>query len=144
MFELIIFGGLVVIGYTVGSRREAAHLKDLEIREKEFLYMSVRADKAVANSMINGQLVTASVIVANDYFKMVAGSVKSFFGGQIRSQETLLDRARREATLRLKAKAKKMGASEIIGYRLDTSMVDSAGVEIFVYGTAVTHSNVHS
>ncbi|MCC6138533.1 MAG: heavy metal-binding domain-containing protein [Bdellovibrionaceae bacterium] len=144
MFEIVTFLGLVIVGYTVGSRREATHLKELAIREQDLLYMSVRADKAVESSMVNGQLVTASVIIANDYFKVVATSLKSFVGGQIRSQETLLDRARREATLRLKAKAKAMGASEIIGYRLDTSMVDSAGVEIFVYGTAITHSHVHT
>lgn len=144
MFEFLSFVGLVIVGYTAGSYQESKHLKDLEEREKKFLRFPVRADKAVYTNMINGQLVTASVVIANDYFKTVAVNVKSFFGGQVKSQEALLDRARREVTLRLKEKAISKGAHEIIGFRMDTSIIDEKGVEIFVYGTAVTNGAVHS
>lgn len=142
MFEFIIFGTLVIVGYTVGSRREAAHYKSIEEREKQLLYLPVRANKAIYHQAQQTQLMMASVVVANDYFKTVATSVKSFFGGQIRSQESLLDRARREATLRLKQKARVWGAVEVIGFRMDTCMIENAGVEIFVYGTAIKNDSL--
>lgn len=144
MFEFVMFVGLVAVGYTAGSYQEKKHLKDLNERETKLLKFPVRANKEVYTTMTSGHLVSASVVIANDYFKTVSVSVKSFFGGQVRSQEALLDRARREVTLRLKEKAIKKGAHEIIGFRMDTSMVDDKGVEVFVYGTAVVHGNVHA
>jgi uncharacterized protein YbjQ (UPF0145 family) len=144
MFEFVMFVGLVTVGYTVGSYQEKKHLKDLQERELKLLKFPVRANKEIYQTMVSGHLVSASVVIANDYFKTVAVSVKSFFGGQVRSQEALLDRARREVTLRLKEKAITKGAHEIIGFRMDTSMVDDKGVEVFVYGTAVVHGNVHT
>ncbi len=137
MFELLLFGGLVTVGYFVGASREAQHYQDIKIREEHLQKISLRSDKKISKEMIDGKLVSASVVVANDYFKMVATSVRSFFGGEVRSQESLLDRARREAMLRLKAKASTWGAKEIIGFRMETSKIDNAGVEIFVYGTAI-------
>jgi uncharacterized protein YbjQ (UPF0145 family) len=139
-----MFVGLVTVGYTAGSYQEKKHLKDLQERELKLLKFPVRANKEIYNTIISGDLVSAGVVVANDYFKTVAVSVKSFFGGQVRSQEALLERARREVTLRLKEKAIQQGAHEIIGFRMDTSMVDDKGVEVFAYGTAVAHGKLHT
>jgi uncharacterized protein YbjQ (UPF0145 family) len=140
MFEIATFIVLTIVGYTVGSRREAKHYAEILDKEKELLYMPVRADKILLPGAAQGHLMMGSVVIANDYFKMVATSVKSFLGGTLRSQETLLDRGRREATLRLKLKAKAYGADEIVGFRMETAMLDKAGVEIFVYGTAIKNA----
>lgn len=137
MFELATFAVLIGVGYFVGSQREAEHFKDLHRREKKFTSIQIRSCKKITGKVSDAQMVMASVVVANDYFKMAMTSLISIFGGQIRSQETLLDRARREATLRLLAKAQTWGAHEVAGFRMDTSMIDSSGVEVFVYGTAI-------
>ncbi len=138
MFELILGAVLLAVGYFVGSAREQKHFESIKLREKEFLYMPVRPDKILdAQTVEKVELVTASVVIAGDYFKTVASSLKSMIGGALNSQETLIDRARREAILRLKEKTKKLGADEIIGLRIETMALDKMGVEVMVYGNAV-------
>ena len=48
-------------------------------------------------------------------------------------------RARREAIVRLKLEAEKMGATHIMGLRLSTTELGMQGgmVEVFAYGTAI-------
>jgi uncharacterized protein YbjQ (UPF0145 family) len=138
MFELALGATLLVVGYIVGSAREQKHFISIKLREKELLYMSVRPDKILdVQSIEKVELVTASVVIASDYFKTVTSSLKSIIGGALNSQETLIDRARREAILRLKEKTKKLGADEIIGLRIETMALDQMGVEVMVYGNAV-------
>ena len=63
----------------------------------------------------------------------------------MRSYESLLDRAKREAILRLKAQA--TGCDAIINLRMETSNLASVqsrkkgigGVEVIAYGTAVRY-----
>jgi uncharacterized protein YbjQ (UPF0145 family) len=62
----------------------------------------------------------------------------------VRTFNTLLARARREALLRMLDRAREMGANEVWNVRFETSNVTSAGprnpavsVEIFAFGTAV-------
>ena len=55
------------------------------------------------------------------------------------SYESIVERARREAIVRLKLEAEKMGANHIMGLRLSTTELGMQGgmVEVFAYGTAV-------
>ncbi|MEJ2206859.1 MAG: heavy metal-binding domain-containing protein [Gemmatimonadota bacterium] len=83
-----------------------------------------------------------------DYFKRIAGSLKGIVGGNIRVYEPLLERARREALIRMKEEARERGHDTIINVRIETSRLASAradgkgtvGVEILAFGTAVTLS----
>jgi uncharacterized protein YbjQ (UPF0145 family) len=68
----------------------------------------------------------------------------NFFGGRIIGYESLIDRARREALLRLKDDARKFQADAVINTRFSTSKLDgnvqskSTGMfELLAYGTAV-------
>lgn len=47
-----------------------------------------------------------------------------------------MERARREAILRMKESAKARGAREVVGFRFEMVTID-AGVEILAYGTAL-------
>ena len=81
------------------------------------------------------------MVVATDYFKRVAASLRNLFGGNIRVYESLIDRARREAVLRLKESVP--DADMIICLRIETATIGSgrnkhACVEAFAYGTALT------
>ena len=85
-------------------------------------------------------------MVSSDYFKQFLSAWRLFFGGRLKSYETLLERARREAVLRMKAEAQAGNANAIFNVKLETSVIsdqNSGGgaigtVEILAYGTAGT------
>ncbi len=95
------------------------------------------------------ELVMGNVVISQDYFKRFAASIKGIFGGNIRVLEPLLERARREALMRMKGAAHARGYSTIINVRIETATLASsrgdgkgtAGVEILAFGTAISLSN---
>jgi uncharacterized protein YbjQ (UPF0145 family) len=89
-------------------------------------------------------LVTGSVVVSVDYFKRFLAGLRMFVGGRVKSYETILDRARREAVLRMKADAAASGYAAVINVRLETTRMANArndggiaGLEVLAYGTGV-------
>ena len=86
-----------------------------------------------------GQLVSSNVVISHDYFKYVLANIQNFFGGRLTSYESVVERARREAMIRLKQEAHAMGANHIMGVRLNTTELGMQGgmVEVFAYGTAI-------
>jgi uncharacterized protein YbjQ (UPF0145 family) len=89
-------------------------------------------------------LVVASTVVSVDYFKRFLAGLRAITGGRVRSYESLLDRARREALLRVKKAAIDAGCHAVINLRLETSNLSSpqgkqgvAGVEIVAFGTGL-------
>ena len=82
-----------------------------------------------------------SVVVASDYFKQFVAWLRSLFGGHVASFESLLDRARREAVLRMKENAQKQGANIICNVKFTTASINkdassSSTVEAMAFGTA--------
>jgi uncharacterized protein YbjQ (UPF0145 family) len=138
MIELGITALLLMVGYLVGGAREKSHFKDL-IRRERFLLdkVMVRSDRGPKMTSGDTFMVVASVVIASDYFKNFIGNLKNFFGGRLTSHESLLDRARREALCRIREKAHQQGASEIVNVRYETSFIDSLGIEVSAYGTAI-------
>ena len=94
---------------------------------------------------MGGTLVVGSVVIAEDYFKRVAASLKSLVGGNLRSYETLLERGRREAVVRMKKEARRLGATQVVNVRFETASLseDWSGrrpmfsAELIAYGTAL-------
>jgi uncharacterized protein YbjQ (UPF0145 family) len=140
---------LLVLGFTVGRVREHRHFAALVRRERQFTDIgivnlrSVRSPETVRNAV----LVSGDAVIATDYFKGFAARLRNLVGGEIRSYETLMERARREATLRLLQKARDIGATEVWNVRYGTSNIMSAGrhspgvsVEVFAYGTAIVRA----
>jgi uncharacterized protein YbjQ (UPF0145 family) len=84
-------------------------------------------------------MISSNVVISHDYFKYVLATVQNFFGGRLTSYESVVDRARREAIVRLKLKAEKHGATHIACMRLATTEMGMQGgmVEVFAYGTAI-------
>ena len=66
-------------------------------------------------------LVNGSMVVSIDYFKRIFAKLRNFFGGNVQSYETLIDRARSEAVLRMKESCP--DADMIINLRLATSSI---------------------
>lgn len=132
------------LGYFFGKRAESAHFASIHAREKELLALPATSSRVPLDpqrEVARSELVYGSIVVASDYFKRLVAALRSIIGGPVQSYETLLDRARREAVLRLKESCK--GADEIINLRLETSSISGkqAGavvcVEVIAYGTAI-------
>lgn len=147
---LLSFGltvGLLLLGYFAGSAAEKKHLANLRQRELRHR-MHIASTLAVVptgHRVLDCELVSGSVVISLDYFKRFLATLRGIVGGRVRSYETLLDRARREALLRMREAAIDGGYSMVINVRLETSRLASsrpdgkgtAGVEILAFGTAL-------
>jgi len=145
MADLIIFLVLLASGYTVGRIAERRHYRSIIAREKDMANVMVFTNRFPPLTQRASQaLVTGSVVVSEDYFKRVVSGLQSLFGGRLRSYESLLDRARREAVLRMKQEARDKGAKMIINVKFQTFSIPGrnpnsfGAVEVMAYGTALT------
>jgi uncharacterized protein YbjQ (UPF0145 family) len=144
MFELIITLILISLGYFFGRRAENKHYKSIIAREKVMNSLPAMASRMPPQDGDYDQmLVSGSVVIANDYFKMIVAGLRNLFGGQMRSYETLLDRARREAILRMKDQAKSLGAQAVFNVKYEASNISGQSkkkmpvIEVHAYGTAL-------
>lgn len=148
--EIVFFIFLVFLGYISGTIAEKNHYRSIKKREKKFINIPIvnSGDYIDESKEIeNIYFIFGSCVVALDYFKMFFASIKQIFGGRIQSYETLIDRGRREAVLRLKEKAAKKNVDIIINLRIETSSIgQNAGkkngigsVEVFAYATAISY-----
>lgn len=148
MYELLIFLVLMALGYFFGRAAEHKHYKSIIEREKKTLSLPVTTLKTLPPQAASctTRLVTGNVVISIDFFKKFLASLRTLFGGRVTSYETLLDRARREAILRMKESAIADGANMIINVRIETASIsksssgrESVGsVEVVAYGTALS------
>ena len=146
MTDLIIFLALLATGYTVGRIAERRHYRSILAREKEMANVMVFTNRFPPMTQRATQaLVTGSVVISEDYFKRVVSGLQSLLGGRLRAYESLLDRARREAVLRMKQEARDKGARMIINVKFQTFSIPGrnpksfGAVEVMAYGTALAH-----
>lgn len=136
---------LLLLGFFSGRYFEKKHFKSIIRREAELADVIVIASKQTTaeDSAKPGYMVTGSVVISVDYFKRFLAMLRTIFGGRVTAYETLLDRARREAILRMKQEAKAANADRIFNIKLETASIskNAAGnigsVEVLAYGTAV-------
>lgn len=140
---------LLVLGYTVGTWRERRHLASLDRRERALQDIRYNNLKRITEPQRVRQatLVLGQAVIATDYFKFFAAHLRGIVGGEMRTFNTLLTRARREAIVRMLEEAHRIGATEVWNVRLETSNIRSAqrnqpgvAVEIFAFGTAVVRA----
>lgn len=136
--QVVIFLILFAIGFGFGRRIEQRHLNALEQAEQKLSHIRIDTNKFI-ECETQGRLISSNVVISHDYFKFVLANIRNFLGGRLSSYETIVERARREAIIRLKQQAANMGASQIMGVRLSTTELGMQGgmVEVFAYGTAV-------
>ena len=138
LFKIGLFCMLFLLGFSFGRYNERKHLAALEINEARLAYITTD-NQRFATSLHQGQLISSNVVISHDYFKFVLASIQNVLGGRLKSYESILERARREAVVRLKLEAEKIGATHIMGLRLSTTEMGMQGkmVEVFAYGTAI-------
>lgn len=145
--DFIIFLILMMLGYGFGTWAERRHYKSIEKREAQFQKLPTIALKKPLpqpGRVVRAQLASGNVVISVDYFKRFLAALRNIFGGRVSSYETLVDRARREATLRMKESCP--GATQIINVRLETASISKnskkgsiGSIEVFAYGTALTY-----
>jgi uncharacterized protein YbjQ (UPF0145 family) len=135
---------LIVVGKVVGARIERAHFEDIIEREAKFRAQPALSTKQLVPPAVvrSAELASGSVVVSVDHFKRFISGFRMVFGGEVRSYATLIDRARREAVLRMKES--RPDADAYINTRLETSTISSTAgdegmgtIEVLAYGTAV-------
>ncbi|MCL1622978.1 YbjQ family protein [Moraxella sp. Tifton1] len=129
---------LLIIGWCFGRVNERKHLVKLDADEQSLTHIIVSNERLYMPKVLgDGVLVMGGVCVAQDRFKLISAIFLSFFGKNLTVYESLLERSRREAVIRMKRQASELGYDHIYGVRIETSMVDGGGVEVLAYGTAV-------
>ena len=144
-FQIIWVLVLLIVGYFIGSYLERKHYKSIIQREEELRALPVVASKLLPpdGDRYNQVLVMGNVTISVDYFKRFLATLHNFFGGRVTSYETLLDRARREAILRMKAEALSKHASLVLNVKYETASIykgsgsNIGSVEVLAYGTAM-------
>jgi uncharacterized protein YbjQ (UPF0145 family) len=134
--------GVLLSGYGIGRWIESRHYAQLRERERALQPVIALSTRWVPAGVAarGSTLVSGSVVVSTDAFKRFVAGFRALFGGQLRGYETLLDRARREAVLRMKQQAQTAGARLVIGVRLHTTQVtgtSTPAVEVMAFGTAL-------
>jgi uncharacterized protein YbjQ (UPF0145 family) len=145
--DFVVFLVLLTLGYLAGSRAERLHYQSIQHREQALLNLPVVTwEDAFPDWQISGAtMVTGSAVISIDYFKRLMAILRNLFGGRVTSYESLVDRARREAILRMKQSARELGADMILNMRLETSAIGQSAnskrqvgsVEAIAYGTAI-------
>lgn len=144
MIDLIIFLVLLLLGYVFGQIAEKRHFQSIMVREKALRNILCFTERQIPNpETVDASLVCGSVVISIDYFKRFVAGLRNLLGGRVSSYESLLERARREAILRMKIQANRRGAKSIWNIRLETSSITKdarngvGAVEVLAYGTAV-------
>ena len=143
MWGFLSFIVLLGIGFVFGRVNEAKHFRALDRREEELSHITISNTKKLPEGYEGSDFVTGNVVISIDYFKRIAAALRGLVGGQIKSYTTLLERARREAALRMKEEAAAGGATHIANVRIETSSVfqnaktNVGSLEVYAYGTAL-------
>jgi len=146
---LIYLIGLLLLTYITGSIIEKNHFHKIKKREKALVRKPIVSygikkwdDRKKVKKV---ELVAGEVVIAGDYFKNFVASIKNIFGGRLTSFESILDRGRREAILRMREKA--LNANVIVNMRIEMIMLNEATSQkqsvpqcaVIAYGTAITY-----
>lgn len=145
MYDLIFFLTLLVLGYVFGQMAEKRHFRSIIKREQELRAVLCFTERNLPEmGDVGSSLVCGNVVISIDFFKKFVAGLRNLIGGRVSSYESLLERARREAILRMKAEAKALGAHSVWNVRLETSSITKdasqgvGAVEVLAYGTAIT------
>lgn len=146
LIGLFITVVLLVGGLVVGKARDRSHLASIQEREQAYRGIILDNRKRIVSpeTVESAVLVQGQYVAASDYFKTFATGLRTLVGGEMKSIMTLMNRARREAVLRMIEEARAQGATEVWNIRFQTSNINAmsgkagmAQVELIAYGTAI-------
>lgn len=137
---IVVVLALVVFG-SIGRGRERRHVRELGEREQRVASVMALATDTPPGGLVpvHGAMVMGNAVIGTDYLKQWLSSWRMLFGGEMKSYQTVLDRARREAQVRMLEAAFDEGARAVVNVRFETSQVAAtlAASEVVCYGTLV-------
>ena len=139
---------LLVVGGGVGTLLQNSHFNSLKRRERLYRRIPVLTFEHCPEhwQVERAGLVSGNVVVSLDYFRSFWVLARVVFDARIRAIEPLLERARREALLRMIEAARARGFDALVNVRLETARLANraggsreglAGIEILAYGTGL-------
>lgn len=140
IFGIAIPAVLILLGLTVGTITERRHFTDLARRERALAHLLVtdlRTFPPAAGASPTPAMIVREAVIGTDYFKTFVAMLKKFIGGELRSYETLMERARREALLRVLEDAHRQGFDAVCNVRIDTADIQSPEARSKAKATAV-------
>ena len=112
VFSLGVSVVLLTIGLVFGGAAERRHFRALQHREETMQHVLTTQVRVFLVPHPNGKpprLVVAETVIASDYLKSFLGGLRNIFGGNVKSFESLLERGRREVTVKLQEQATELG-----------------------------------
>lgn len=144
MEEIIVLVILLAVGYFAGVYFEKQHYQSIRAREKATLHLPMInfGAKQPLPPASDAALFAGTVVISSDYFKTFLLALRNLVGGRVLAYESLLDRGRREALLRMKEEAIAWGATQILNVRFETSTIGNGqqgiiSIEVIAYGTGI-------
>lgn len=143
MIELTFTCILLLISYATGKIIEKKHLKRIKEREATYAKFPIVSvgRKSEPDWVRTTSLARGSAVISADYFRSTLAGIVGLLGGHVSVLESVLDRARREARLRMIESVK--DADLLLNVRYETSILSSPHernalpvVEVIAYGTA--------
>jgi uncharacterized protein YbjQ (UPF0145 family) len=144
MIQIVVPIFLLLMGWGFGRIAERRHYASIHLREEASLNVPLTNERRLYptdRDVIETRLMLGSVVVSVDHFKRFLAWLKGLFGGEIHAYGSLLDRARREAKLRMLESWPR--ADYLLNFRFETSTIsNSAGnswgtVEVVAYATGI-------
>ena len=115
---------VLFVGWLVGHLSETRHERSLARREealKDIETSDMRSPPGFQGAEGSCVLVSGEAVVASDAFKSWVFGLKNIVGGESKTFTRLFDRARREALLRMKTRARELGCNAVCNVRFDNA-----------------------
>lgn len=115
---------VLFVGWLAGHLSETKHERSLAAREealKDIETTDLRNPPGFAGAEGPCSLVSGEAVVASDTFKTWVFGLKNIVGGESKTFTRLFDRARREALLRMKERARELGCDAVCNVRFDSA-----------------------
>ena len=115
---------VLFVGWLVGHLSETKHERSLALREealKDIETTDLRNPPGYNGAEGPCSLVSGEAVVASDTFKTWVFGLKNIVGGESKTFTRLFDRARREALLRMKERARELGCNAVCNVRFDSA-----------------------
>lgn len=128
IFTLVFYVGIpaiaLFVGWLAGHLAETKHERSLSEREKalkDIETTDMRNPPGFANAEGPCALVSGEAVVASDTFKSWLFGFKNILGGESKTFTRLFERARREALVRMKTRARELGCNAVCNVRYDSA-----------------------
>lgn len=123
LIQLGVVVVLLVVGLGAGRVAERRHLTRIQQRESAnqgiIMITDLRSFPGGVQTSVTPVLVSGEAVISSDYFKTFLASLRKIIGGELRSLESLMNRARREAILRMVEQAKAVGCDTVCNVRIE-------------------------